>query len=433
MRSLAYVVLGVMAASTACTKYRVADSDAGDASPLVEAGADMPASDGVAGGGANGLGGSGAGGSAGGSGTTGAGGLTGVAGTIGAGGRTGLGGSGAGGQINILTDGRNCGAVGHDCLGGQCQAGQCQPVLIAQYLGEPLSMAVGATFVCETNIDSEIGCAHKDGSDLRAFAYPSETAMAFLGARSSVDGNRLVFSQLIPAGGFQIAACDIGNCESTAQAIGGSYTQYSAVDPIAHRVYWIDGASILYSATSGAPQSTPLPFDLRGTSLGPPMLYSRNSILYTYQGIAGPAVYRIPINAGGSSTSAVSIGSGQARATNDQSVFWSESDGIHSIPLPNGLGGGSNLVLPGVTPENLTADQNSLYWTESPGVGTCQIASCVATRKKLPPGPSTSTDVPFSTHDVGVDDTAVFWVAQTSGTAAAGTTLTSAKIFKLAK
>jgi hypothetical protein len=40
--------------------------------------------------------------------------------------------------------------------------------------------------------------------------------------------------------------------------------------------------------------------------------------------------------------------------------------------------------------------------------------------------------VPFSTHDVSVDDTAVFWVAQTLGTAA-GSTLNSAKIFKLAK
>jgi len=418
MRACVCILLGLLAPSAGCTKYRVAEADGGDASSAPEAGADASVSDG-----APGLGGSG--------GTSGIGG-TGTGGTTGSGGMAGLGGSGAGGQVNTQSDGKNCGAIGHDCLGGPCQAGQCQPLLIGQYLGEPLSMAVGPNVVCETNIDDEIGCVRKDGSDLRDFAYPSETAMAFLGARASVDGNRLVFSQLIPAGGFQIAACDIGNCESSSQAIGGPYTQYSAVDPVAHRVYWIDGASILYATTSGAPQSAPLPFDLHGSSLGPPMLYSRNSILYTYQATGGPVVYRIPINAGGSSTSAVSIGSGQARATNDQFVFWSESDGIHSIPLPNGLGGGSNLVLPGVTPENLTADQVSLYWTESPGVGTCQIASCVATRRKLPPGPSTATDVPFSTYDVGVDDTAIFWVAQTLGTAA-GSTLNSAKIFKLAK
>jgi hypothetical protein len=413
------IVIGFLVAS--CTTYRVADRDGGDASPTLEAGADALGS-----GGAAGLGGSGAGG-------LGAGGSPGTGGMTGTGGATGPGGSGAGGQIiNTQTDGKNCGIVGHDCLGGMCTAGQCQPVLIAQYLGEPLSMAIGPTEVCETNIDGQIGCARKDGSDLRDFTYPSETAMAFLGARASVDGSRLVFSQLIPGGSFQIAACDIGNCEASSQALGGAYTQYSAVDPVSHRAYWIDGASIIYSATSGPPQVVQLPFDAHGASLGPPMLYSKNSILFTFQATAGPIVYRIPINSSGASTTAVAIGSGQARATNDQFVLWSESDGIHSIPLPNGLGGGSNLVLPGVTPENLTADQTSLYWTESPGVATCSIASCVATRKKLPPGPSTAMDVPFSTIDVAADDTAIFWVVETRAMAAQAT-LNSTKIFKLAK
>jgi hypothetical protein len=310
--------------------------------------------------------------------------------------------------------------------------GQCRPVLIAQYLGEPLSLAVGPSVVCETNIDAQVGCARKDGSDLRGFAYPEQTAMAFLGARSSIDGNRLVFSQLIPGGSFQIAACDIGNCESSSRALGGQFTQYSAIDPVAHRAYWIDGSAILYASTSGTAQATQLPFDPHGAMVGPPMLFSRNNILFTYQATSGPVVYRIPINANGASTTAVAIGSGQARATNDQFVFWSEADGIHSIPLPNGIGGGNNLVLPGVTPENLTADQSFLYWTESPGVGTCQIADCVATRRKLPLGPSTAMDVPFSTNDVGVDDTAVFWLVETRAIAAAAT-LNSAKIFKLAK
>lgn len=265
MRARAYVVIGLVAASAACTKYRVAESDGGDASSMVDAAADT-----LGAGGATGLGGSGGtGGSA-------------AGGSSGGGGMPGSGGTGSGGQINTQSDGKNCGAVGHDCLGGQCQAGLCQPMLIAQYLGEPLSMALGATFVCETNIDSEIGCAHKDGSDLRDFAYPSETAMAFLGARSSIDGSRLVFSQLIPGGSFQIAACDIGNCDASSQALGGPFTQYSALDPVAHRVYWIDGSAIVSASSSGTPQSTPLPFDPHGATLGPPMLYSRNNILFTY-------------------------------------------------------------------------------------------------------------------------------------------------------
>src|SRR3954471_5767401 len=142
MRAYVCILTGLLATSAGCTKYRVADADGGDARPSADAGVDGSGSGGAtgAGGNANGTGGTGAGG------------------TTGSGGITGLGGNGAGGQINTQFDGKNCGTVGHDCLGGQCQAGMCQPVLIAQYLGEPLSLAVGPTFVCETNIDSQIGC-----------------------------------------------------------------------------------------------------------------------------------------------------------------------------------------------------------------------------------------------------------------------------------
>jgi hypothetical protein len=46
------------------------------------------------------------------------------------------GGGGAGGCENTDEDAQNCGACGHDCLGGECLGGVCQPVLIAE-LPEP--------------------------------------------------------------------------------------------------------------------------------------------------------------------------------------------------------------------------------------------------------------------------------------------------------
>jgi hypothetical protein len=127
------------------------------------------------------------------------------------------------------------------------------------------------------------------------------------------------------------------------------------------------------------------------------------------------------------------VGSGQALATNDQFVFSDDADGIRSIPLPNGIGGGSNLALAGVTGAHLAVDQTNLYWTASPGVATCTIANCAATRRQLPAGPSTSMDAAFATDDVAVDDTAVFWLVTTTAQPQAGQTITSAKIFKLAK
>lgn len=413
------IAFAFMAAT--CTKYRVAYSDGGDANPTVEAG-----TDGLGAGGAKGLGGSGAGG-------IGLGGSTGTGGVTGTGGITGTGGSGVGGQINTQTDGKNCGAVGHDCLGGPCMAGQCQPSLIAQFLRDPMSMAIGTDIVCEASNGGLIGCAHKDGSDLLPFAYPAETANAFLGARAVIDGNRLIFTQLIAAGGFQLAICDIGNCESSSQAFGSPYTQYAAIDTTGHKVYWIDGTTIFSASTVGTPQPEQLLFDAAGAPLGAPLLFSRSGLLFTSATTSGNLLYRIPISTNGSSTRSVSVGAGQAIATNDQSVFWDDTDGIRSVPLPNGIGGGSNLVLAGVTGARVAVDQTSLYWTSSPGVATCTIADCAATRRQLPPGPSTAMDAAFVTRDVAVDDTAVFWIVSTTAQPQPGQTITSAKIFKLAK
>lgn len=54
----------------------------------------------------------------------------------------------AGACKNFQTDPNNCGACGHDCLGGGCSAGACQPVLIGTIagMGTGLSVEQGAVF-----------------------------------------------------------------------------------------------------------------------------------------------------------------------------------------------------------------------------------------------------------------------------------------------
>lgn len=52
---------------------------------------------------------------------------------------------------NTQNDTFNCGACGHDCLGGACNAGVCAPVVLANEPGEPVEIAVDGTHVYWTN------------------------------------------------------------------------------------------------------------------------------------------------------------------------------------------------------------------------------------------------------------------------------------------
>jgi hypothetical protein len=45
-------------------------------------------------------------------------------------------------NVNLSTDPKNCGACGHDCLGGDCRRGVCQPVVLARGINSVNGVAV---------------------------------------------------------------------------------------------------------------------------------------------------------------------------------------------------------------------------------------------------------------------------------------------------
>jgi hypothetical protein len=48
---------------------------------------------------------------------------------------------------DLTTDAKNCGACGHDCLGGACAAGACQPAKVVFGVGKPWAVAVDNSYV----------------------------------------------------------------------------------------------------------------------------------------------------------------------------------------------------------------------------------------------------------------------------------------------
>lgn len=342
--------------------------------------------------------------------------VAGSGGVAGAAGSTGCG--------NLQSDDRNCGSCGHDCLGGGCIAGQCQPKLIARYLGRPHHLAVSETHVCYKAESNYVGCSKKDGSELRPFAYPGTTAVAAPGSLIWVDSGRLLFVWAPPGMAWRLGVCSLASCDTTLVPAGEDGTQHAAVDPIAHRFLWQQSDGFYALSAQGGALPTKVPTSALPTGSARPMTYGKGNLYFA----SDTGIYRLPVNETGTlttpvliSTSGATSGYGKGIAANDEMLFWIFGTGIHAVPLPNGIGGESNIVVHGASASSLVVDSDSLYWVSGGEIETCQIAACSTTRRSLfLPEPEP--------NDVAIDEVSIYWVSWAD---AAGTM--AGKVWRVAK
>jgi hypothetical protein len=93
---------------------------------------------------------------------------------------------------DLNTDPFNCGACGHDCLGGGCTLGVCQPLVLAV---DPLGVGIMDVAIDDTSIfwgngDSAVGRVSKSGGDAQLVITGLDGAPVSL----AVDGQRLFVS-----------------------------------------------------------------------------------------------------------------------------------------------------------------------------------------------------------------------------------------------
>lgn len=124
----------------------------------------------------------------------------------------------------------NCGACGHDCLGGACTSGVCQPVVLATASSGTLTtIASDATFVFWATDDGHVGRVGKDGSNPHNIIAASNGIVGL-----AIDATRVYYSSF--AGGWVLAAAKDGSNPGQQIALGQSNVGPLAVNGVA--AFW---------------------------------------------------------------------------------------------------------------------------------------------------------------------------------------------------
>jgi len=302
--------------------------------------------------------------------------------------------------------------------------------MLGRYLGSGMSLQVSSERVCESDDISGIGCAKKDGSDLRPISKAGETQDGAIGMQFALDGSRLIFTRSSTTD--QLNICDVGSCDQTAVGFGGQHIRDVAVDTTAHKIYWFEGTTLYSASTIG----TPIPSKVTDTGIATggwlPLLYQNNNVLFVSSD--RDHIYRQAVNTVSTPPAPVDLGPGSVAAANSSGVFWSDTAGFHEIPLPNGLIGGDNqLVLAATRTYRFTVDETMVYWPKDTGVARCKISNCAATVENLP-GPAADPQWNFSgTADVKVDESAIYFIVDGGWLTSPTTASVATAIFKIAK
>ncbi len=168
--------------------------------------------------------------------------------------------TGCGASLN--SDSKNCGACGHDCLGGSCEGAICQPFTIAT--GDvPKQIAIDATHVYWTNW----GAAPGTGTVVRALKNGANV-VTLAGAQQNPLGLALSATALYWTNwtGGAVHACPLTGCASLTTPpvlAGGTHPWAIAID--GSRVFWnANGDGNIWRTPTESGTSTTVAIALNG-------------------------------------------------------------------------------------------------------------------------------------------------------------------------
>ena len=324
-------------------------------------------------------------------------------------------------ETSVVSDAKNCGVCGHDCIDSACQGGLCQPIVLAGSLNRPAAVVVDNLRVFWTDVygngtSGTLLVKNKAGgavTELADFGASEELAISSDGV--SVLWYTLVNIAKVPAAGGSVS---VVTAQQNVKGLAvDTDTVYFLREGTWSGTYNKDGSVSRISINGGT--VTPL-----ATDQDWPMAVAvdANNVYWVNQGTAPDLgkVMRMPKGGG----TPAEVASGQIMpcgiAVNASAVFWmthcdATTPGKRALMKAPKSGGSAAPLIEGVDgSENLAADDNFVYWTFS------GFAADSGTVVKLPVGGAPAVTVLASkqNHPRGmvVDALRVYWANTGSGT-----------------
>jgi hypothetical protein len=295
---------------------------------------------------------------------------------------------------NLRSDAKNCGACGHDCLGGECRNGSCQPFRITGSAISAVNVAVTA--------DSAFVVDYGGGGRLLKISKSDGAIVPLAGggvAGVAVSGGRVFWTAAPTFGGSDGKVIGAGFDGTNLVEIASGQTTPGAIAADGTGVYWLNAGP---DATSGVVMAAPAgrtPAPVASGQARPASIATDAGNVYWFNvgatdGSDG-AVYRVPKTGG----SAVLLAEAQPNATGSPLSLFVRGDRVYFTP--RGLGntdghvrsvstaGGAvtEYARDQVRPQGVVADDAFVYWVDygngsdglvqKAGLGTRQVTQLV--------------------------------------------------------